>query len=173
MLTNLRLSLIFSIYPRRLSLHVGVLKNHFVTVLGKCLNTRISLPHTRDCSSSPGAPKRKGVQCWRRIHQALLPCSLARQHMPSTEDQLSIWSHPSRQNLWMAKLNSWKDSAKKHHASRTNGSPILHAPVLPLHGISLPRFKVTGKHFAHATGPLVNNVRSRAEAPVRFFHVKF
>ena len=36
--------------------------------------------------------------------------------------------------------------------------------------------KVTGKRFAHATGPLVNNVsyvRSRAGVLVRFFHVKF
>ena len=34
--------------------------------------------------------------------------------------------------------------------------------------------KVTGKRFAHATGPLVSYVRSRAAGvPVRFFHVKF
>ena len=46
-----------------------------------------------------------------------------------------------------------------------------HAPNSIVSGL-----KVTGKRFAHATGPLLGYVRSRAGAAgvqVRFFHVKF
>ena len=57
---------------------------------------------------------------------------------------------------------------------------IQHTPSswnAPPTGEKHPLFKVTGKRFAHATGPLVNNVKLRtiwaAGVQVRFFHVKF
>ena len=41
-------------YTRRLPFHVGMREDHSVVLLGKCINSRLSLSLTRDCSSSPG-----------------------------------------------------------------------------------------------------------------------